>query len=259
MKTRAAAADALAQACDPRLRLPKPGLGDRRWREYWVEVPAGEFWVGAQKHSKGRPDYDPEAEKDEDSKRSAPLAMPRFWLGRHPVTVFEYNEFLERENKQPHPEMEFATQFEHPGRPLVNITWEEAQEYCHWAGGRLPTEQEWEFAARGPNNWRYPWGNELGENAGERLANYSESSLRETSPVGVFPEGAQRENGILDLAGNVWEWTGSLYNESQPVRVVRGGSFDYSAWYLRSAYRDVDPPDVRVSNFGFRCLREVFP
>ncbi len=258
VQTRAAAADALALAGDSRLHLPKADL-DPDWREYWVKVPGDKFWIGSQKHTPGRADYDPEMYDDEDWRRSEPLAVKEFWMGRHPVTVYEYREYLEREEKKPHPGMKFDEQSEHPGRPVVRVTWEEARDYCRWAGGGLPTEKQWEFAARGPNNWKYPWGNGFPEQDAAVLANCMHVNLGAPTPVGLFPAGAQNETGILDLAGNVWEWTSSFYHGSGGNRVVRGGSFDGYAGSCGPRIAVSVPPDVRFNNFGFRCLREVFP
>ena len=257
LKTRVAAAEALGQAGDPRLRLPKAGLGDTRWREYWVEVPGGEFWMGAQKHTPGAKGYDPEAEDDEDRGKRNPVQVETFLMGKHPVTVYEYDVYLQAAGLEAPVEMKFEEQMEHPSRPLVNVTWQEACDYCQWAGGRLPSEEEWEYAARGPESWKYPWGNEP-EPQDDNLANFFDLNVGAPTPVGLFPAGAQQETGVLDLSGNVWEWTSSLYKTSGKNRVLRGGSFNDNAWGLRAAYRYLHEPVVRSDDFGFRCVREVF-
>jgi energy-coupling factor transporter ATP-binding protein EcfA2 len=254
LATRVAAAEALGQAGDPRLRLPKPGLGDPCWPEYWVKVEGGEFWMGAQKHSPGRPHYDADAYGDEDRGDRNPERVPAFWMGKYPVTVSEYAVYLQDRGLEASGEMNFEEQLEHPGRPVVYVTWEEAEAYCEWAGGRLPTEVEWEYAARGRDSLRYPWGNEPTPDQDENLANFG-MKVGHPAPVGVFPAGAQRDTGILDLAGNVWEWTSSPYNPGGMV--LRGGSFSSDAGNLRAANRYDGWPDVRSDVVGFRCVREV--
>ena len=255
LQTRIAMAEALGQAGDPRLRLPRPQLGDANWREYWVRVEGGEFWMGAQSRKKERRDYDAEAHEDEE-RPDNPVPVPGFWLGRHPVTVYEYEIYLQSQGLTAAPEMKFEEQLAHPSRPVVYVTWNDADAYCKWAGGFLPTEKQWEFAARGSNGWRYAWGNGPSPDAEENLANCC-GRVRQPTPAGIFPAGAQRETGILDLTGNVWEWTASDYNPES--KVARGGSFYDSTRYLRAAYRNSVRPDERVNFIGFRCLREVFP
>ena len=190
LPTRVAAAEALGQAGDPRLRLPKPGLGDSEWRQYWAEVPGGEFWMGAQTHTPNRPDYDTEASLDEDRADRNPVRLSAFLMGRFPVTVYEYEVYLQDRDLEPAPEMRFYQQLEYRNRPVVSITWKEAMAYCEWAGGRLPTEEEWEYAARGSDSLRYPWGNEPPAEEENNLANFG-WNVGDASPVGLFPAGAR--------------------------------------------------------------------
>jgi formylglycine-generating enzyme required for sulfatase activity len=211
-------------------------------------------------------DYDREAYEDEKSDAAQPRQFSGFAIGRYPVTVWEYEEYLRASGRQADPAMEWEGQARYPNRPLVNVTHAEASAYCAWlseqlagqAGGgrvRLPTEWEWEFAARGPGNAprRYPWGSEAPD--GTRANFRFEGSPGRPTPVGLFPRGATpgRQEGerIYDLAGNVLEWTGSL--------ALRGGAYYYFARYLRAADRNVNVADGRSSYFGFRCLREEFP
>ena len=154
----------------------------------------------------------------------------------------------------------------HPNRPVVYVTWYEAAAYCAWAGCRLAAEAEWEFAARGSGGRKYPWGD---EQPTPQLANYRETEASAATPVGLFPLGATPE-GILDLAGNVWEWVADWYvkgyygsspsenpkvPETGEFRVVRGGSWNGDSRYLRAASRDRFLPDDRRDYTGFRCAR----
>ena len=241
VKVRAEAADALGIAGHPRLYLPS----DER---YWVRLEGGRFWMGAQKNDKKARNFDEEAESDEPLREASVKA---FRLGRYPVTVHEFELFLAT-----HAEREVPSRWDDqlltPTRPVVSVTWEDARAYCEWVGGRLPREEEWEFAARGTAARKYPWGQEPPD---EWRANFKKQ-VNAPTPVGLFQAGETPE-GISDLAGNVWEWTDSDY--SKESKAVRGGSYWLDASYLRGAYRSYNDPGFRYYFFGFRCLREVFP
>jgi formylglycine-generating enzyme required for sulfatase activity len=145
--------------------------------------------------------------------------------------------------------------------PVVQISARDAATFCAWYGLRLPSEAEWEFAARGTEGRRYPWGMSPPGAEAERRANFgtvaccapdaAEGYLR-TAPVGKFPRGAS-PFGNLDMAGNVWEWTASRF-PGQPQKVVlRGGGWGNNPYCLRSAYRHGNLPDIGLDMVGFRC------
>jgi len=268
-QVRLEAAEALGQAGDPRLH-----------RDNWITIPPGTFLMGAQKEDPAQPNYDPEARDDESPVHE--VYLNAFKIGRYPVTVEEFRRFVEedgynngkwwdargfRQTKEPDG---WDEQVLHPNRPVVGVCWFEAAAYCAWKGVRLPTEAEWERAARGPNGRKYPWGNEPPDT--ER-ANYWEGKVGHATPVGLYPHGANPE-GIEDLAGNVWEWVADGYEaeyyrsspgrnpkgpEAGERRVLRGGGWYGLARYLRSAGRFRDVPVNRLVNIGFRSVREVFP
>ena len=146
------------------------------------------------------------------------------------------------------------------GRHPVNcVDWSQASMYCDWVGKRLPLEEEWEYAARGHAGRLYPWGNQAPRS---QLCWSRWDSSQATCPVGSYPEGASPE-GVLDLAGNVWEWTSSGYSadytkaRSNKLRVSRGGSWFSNAFpsYVRSAKRSGDEATYRNGFLGFRCAR----
>jgi formylglycine-generating enzyme required for sulfatase activity len=204
--------------------------------------------MGAQKQDPDGPNYDPEPDYDESPVREVHLET--FQIGRYPVTVEEYRRFVEEgEGTRPR---EWEEQLLHPNRPVVRVTWYQAAAWCAWAGGRLPTEAEWERAARGSGGRRYPWGNEPPDPS---RVNYHETKVRAPTPVGLFPRGATPE-GIQDLAGNVDEWVADWYGTGT-TRSVRGGSWVTESRYLRASDRRWFVPEVRGSNIGFRCARDL--
>ncbi|MCH7727811.1 MAG: SUMF1/EgtB/PvdO family nonheme iron enzyme, partial [Planctomycetes bacterium] len=138
-----------------------------------------------------------------------------------------------------------------PNQPVVGASFYEAEAFSRWAGAFLPTEQQWEAAARGTEGLEYPWGNEWKDG----ICNSHEAGLGKSSTVGLFPRSRSQGFGLEDMGGNVWEWCNSLYHPDQEWRVLRGGSFDDFARGVRSAYRNDYHPDGRDNVVGFRLAR----
>jgi len=238
--------------------------GDRFWslpygEPEWVEIPAGEFWMGSDRHSGDeRPLYR--------------LRLNTFRVSRTPVTNAQYQLFIADtghespghwEDNRPPKGME--------SHPVVLVTWHDAMAYCKWLSektGRevtLPSEAELEKTARGDQDQRdYPWGDVFDATK----CNCVDLKLGQTTPVGIFVEGAS-PYGCLDMSGNVWEWTRSLYREypyrpedgredisagEDGFRVLRGGSFDADERSLRCSYRNGYYPFIRFNFIGFRIV-----
>jgi len=235
------------------MNLDNPVTTNSQWEPYsetfegieMMLVPAGCFEMGSEN---GEDDEVPVHEQCFDEP---------FWIDRTEVTQADF-ERLGGEKTN-------TNGFDGDQRPVESITWFEARDFCELRGMRLPTEREWEYAARGPDNLVYPWGDEWNPD----LANWSGTSPDETFDVGSFPEGASWV-GALDMSGNVLEWNNSLYaaypyednHESEEnmnsTRILRGGSWgDNITGSLRSTYRLSDSPANGSNSLGsFRCAHD---
>jgi formylglycine-generating enzyme required for sulfatase activity len=268
-----------------------------------VFVPAGEFLLGAS-------DADlalvgaggPPKLAGGDEQAQHPVNVEAFWIDQTEVTNEQFSNFVNLTGYKTTAELEgYGTSggeqiegatFYHPrgletgiddkvNHPVVQVSWFDAKTYCEWVGGRLPTEAEWEKAAKGAANDRvFPWGNafqlpgfDLSTAANFCSASCAYEEGRDTSvddgfpytaPVGSFPVGAS-PYGVLDMAGNAWEWTessylgypGNTYEQAQDFgeyfKVVRGGSWDNIGSHLRSTFRQNNEPRLRSDGTGFRC------
>lgn len=207
-----------------------------------VLVPKGCFMMGSN-----------QGDSDESPVHEQCFDQP-FWIDKYEVTNKQFRDFGGVAGRN--------SNWTGDDLPRERITWFEARDYCELRGGRLPTEREWEYAVRGPNNLVYPWGNEF---IADNVV-YSGNSNNRPAPVGSRPGGVSWI-GAMDMSGNVWEWVSSLYgaypydendesvNDNEKSRVLRGGSWYDFADYVRSAYRVRFTPSVVLNNLGFRCLR----
>ena len=211
-------------------------------------IPAGSFIMGA-------------TDGDSDEKPIHEVALKSFYMDVHEVTNAQYKVFADA-TARPLPQF-WQPEFDKADEPIVGVSWHDAQAYATWAGKRLPTEAEWEYAARGgEKGGNYPWGNCLDTGS----ANFKSFGILQ---VKSFPPNGY---GLYDMAGNVWEWCSDWYsadfyavspaaNPAGPVdgvlKVLRGG-----AWYcgpdeVRVANRFYASQDARSFNVGFRCVRDA--
>jgi formylglycine-generating enzyme required for sulfatase activity len=243
-----------------------------------VWIPPGTFKMGSRRQPPATDGFGLEIPRGETHLgREDPIHSVKiskgYFLGKQPVSWRQYRKFcLETGREAPR-----TVKFRRLGgltitdaHPAVSLTWKEARDYCKWAGGRLPTEAEWEYAARGDDGRVYPWG---AEELSKDLANWSGHPIyggRATSPAGSFPRG-HSPFGCLDMVGNTWEWVKDAFahypRESQvdPVgaqsrgrgklRVIRGGSWESPEEFLQVTSRFGLDPSERYAWLGFRlCL-----
>ncbi|MGD8555615.1 MAG: SUMF1/EgtB/PvdO family nonheme iron enzyme [Anaerolineales bacterium] len=256
-----------------------------------VYVPAGQFEMGSGHDERARPVHT--------------VSLDAFWIDQTEVTNAMFSMFLNEQGNQ----VEEGVSWLEPGAghrgivyghieerdgefrpsagnedyPVIEVSWYGAAAYCAWVGGRLPTEAEWEYAARGPQAWAYPWGNDFdGTRANYcdinctyswRDTNYSDGFALWTA-VGSYPNGASW-CGVLDMAGNVWEWVGDWWSddyyahspahnpqgpESGTLHIARGGSWFDEGGQAGAARRAVlTPSSYRMHWVGFRCVVPMQP
>lgn len=233
-----------------------------------VRIPAGPFLMGSTEE---------QVRKGEAHESEAPqhqVELSEYWIGKYPVTNAEYQSFV-RDSGHPSPQSWKGVDYpaERGGHPVAGVTWKDCVAYCRWlkeTTGKsygLPSEAEWEKAARGTEGRVFPWGDQFDP----KKLNSIEGGLKDTTPVGQYSPDGDSLYGIADAAGNVWEWTRSLNKpypygpedgresmDSDESRVVRGGScFDVS-WRVRCACRYGDGPRARVDIIGFRVVVAPF-
>jgi formylglycine-generating enzyme required for sulfatase activity len=281
-----------------------PRFSDPHGLPSFVEIPAGAFWMGSTEEEiehwikkTGKERYTHELPRHR-------VYLDAYEVARYPTTNAMYAHFIDDRGYGDGRWWEEAiadgywkagrvknwlddqwyaaprywndARWNNPSQPVVGVSWYEAVAYCRWLTARdeqgylyrLPTEAEWERAARGPEGRIYPWGDRWVAGA----CNSEEVGLEESSPVGIFPQGATRE-GLDDMVGNVWEWCRDWYakdayarsaprNPTGPdngkTRVLRGGSwYNVGPSVCRCGYRDRYNPWNGLNDWGFRCVRTL--
>jgi formylglycine-generating enzyme required for sulfatase activity len=226
-----------------------------------ILVPAGEFIMGS----------DRELETERPQRK---VYLPDFYVYRYPVTNAEFESFVKATGHVTAAEKDGdRADWRHPRgpessiaaskwrHPVVQVSWNDAQAYCQWAGKRLPTEAEWEKAARGTDGRTWPWGNRWVDGQ----CNTSEAGVGDTTAVGRYSLAGDSPYGVADMAGNVFEWTadwyeaypGSTYTSGdfgKKFRALRGGSWIYPRVIARCASRSRFVPDRWYYLVGFRVV-----
>ena len=181
-----------------------------------------------------------------------------FWMDATEVTVDRFKKFLESSSYKPAKPIDWDDVSEYSPtdkHPMIYVSWHDATAYAKWAGKRLPTEKEWEFAARGGlTDKKYSWGND--ETQARDYANYEGTGGKDKWDESAAPVGSFKPNGygLFDTGGNVWEWCQDLYGSHGNSRVLRGGSWTYRTSNLWVANRYSSNPNNRYLLNGFRCV-----
>ncbi|MBI4833045.1 MAG: SUMF1/EgtB/PvdO family nonheme iron enzyme [Candidatus Lindowbacteria bacterium] len=233
--------------------------------EHMVYVPAGEFIMGSESEFS-------------DQRPRRKVTLDAYFIDMYEISNTEYKKFVDATgHSAPFVEEFWAEPFNWrnetypPGKgdhPVALVSWNDAAAYAKWAGKRLPTEAEWEKAARGTDERKWPWGNKWEVDR----CNTKESFLNSTQPVYLFAKG-KSPYGCFNMAGNIMEWTAGWYSESYygeapsknpagpltgALKVVRGGAWDSNLnLYVRTSYRHYFPPDTKSPNLGFRCAKDA--
>jgi formylglycine-generating enzyme required for sulfatase activity len=237
---------------------PRPTRVNKKDGTTLIQIPGGEFIMGSDEFAVERPPHR--------------VRVSPFWMGRTEISNAQFRRFLKETNGMPS-EYDSKALYDHPDQPVVGVIWEEAVAYCRWAGGRLPREAEWEFAARGNDGRLYPWGNEEPQ---KNQAVYGRIFGKGGKPaaVGTTP-GDMSPFGILDMSGNAMEWCSDWYGpysaDSEPPvidpigpatgtkRIMRGGCWNFQATSLRATGRWPTVPNLRSGSEhnGFRLVVET--
>ena len=253
---------------------PIPGspapLADRRIHEKTgielIRIPAGPFLYGS---------ADSDEMASDDEKPQQTVEQPEYWIGRAPVTNAQFARFVEATRHWTRAELDGHSwgwtdeerdrrirraDWRHPrgpetsingknNHPVVQINWGDANMFCDWAGLALPTEEQWEKAARGTDGRIWPWGNEPPT---AEHCNFNRN-VGETTPVGQYSPKGDSPYSCVDMAGNVWEWVGSWYLEGRR-RPWRGGAWKEDAQYTRAACRYINQTHYTQDDVGFRVV-----
>jgi len=227
-----------------------------------ILIPAGEFTMGSNKGN-------------DNEKPAHQIYLNSYYIDKYEVTNAQYEACVKVSKCTVPHEIKSSIRGNYYGNhevdnyPVIYVDWTQAKAYCEYAGKRLPTEAEWEKAARGTDGRMYPWGNELPNCSRLNYRGEDNSCLEDTRSIGDYPSGAS-SYGVMDMAGNVREWTSSNYKPypykiddgredlySNNLKVVRGGAWSFSSDYISVSHRFNLDPSYNDDNTGFRCAQSA--
>lgn len=247
----------------PGMSLPIYYKGTKRGAQpnEMILIPAGKFVMGTDYRL---PDEGPQHE----------VTLPAYYIDKFEVTNLQYKQFIDATKRRSPDHFRNRTFPEGKAdHPVTYVTWDDAKAYCQWAGKRLPTQEEWEKAARGTDGRMFPWGNEFDINFANTPVRWAALKVEgDTTPVGAFESG-KSPYGLYDMSGNVWEWTSSWYeaypgnkriteNYGEKYKVLKGGSWWDCSFYKCGISapvfnRSFFHPHTKNESFGFRCARDA--
>ena len=235
-----------------------------------VLIPQGAFEMGSQRSLR---ELNPVSIFQADRHMLGPedpaheVILDAYYIDTYEVSNADYKKYIEATGLKTVPRYWEDPNFNQPGQPVVGITWKEARAFCQWQGKQLPTEAQWEKAARGKRPVKYPWGNEKPD---KTRVNFNDH-VGKTTPVGSYPTG-KSDYGVFDLSGNVAEWVRDWHfpeyylfspKENPPgpdkghYKIIRGGNWKNNAEDVNLTYRNATIPKARSKTVGFRCVADA--
>jgi formylglycine-generating enzyme required for sulfatase activity len=251
-------------AANPPKKVVPPSYSDM------VFIPQGAFEMGSRRSLR---ELDPVSIFQADRHMLGPedpaheVILDAFYIDIYETSNANYKSYMEKTGIKKYPRYWDDSSFNKPDQPVVGVTWKEALNFCHWKNKRLPTEAEWEKAARGKRPVSYPWGDDPPD---KELLNF-DNHVRQTTPVGTYPKG-KSDYGVFDLSGNVSEWVQDWHfpeyylfspKENPPgpekgvYKVIRGGNWKNNAEDVNLTYRNATVPKARSNTVGFRCAADA--
>jgi iron(II)-dependent oxidoreductase len=235
-----------------------------------VLIPQGAFEMGSQKSLR---ELNPVSIFQADRHMLGPedpaheVILDAYYFDLYEVTNADYKKYIETTGSKTMPRYWEDSNLNQPNQPVVGTTWKEARAFCQWKNKRLPTEAQWEKAARGKRPVKYPWGDEEPDKTRLNFNNHA----GKTTPVGSYPTG-KSDYGVFDLSGNAAEWVKDWHfpeyylfspKENPPgpdkgqYKIIRGGNWKNNAEDVRLTYRNATVPKARSKTIGFRCAADA--